>query len=52
MLLNGTTAIHADDKPIADGYALMAKLLQNRLNTDHSLSQAESLKAQKKLIVK
>lgn len=41
MLPNGTTPIHADDKPIADGYAMMAKLLQNRLNADHSLSPAE-----------
>lgn len=30
-----------NDKPYADGYAMMASLLQNRLNNDSSLSPAD-----------
>ncbi len=38
---DGVISKDPNDKPYADGYAMMAELLDNRLSTDDSLSKAE-----------
>lgn len=39
--MQDNSAINPDDKPIADGYAMMANLLKNRLNSDNTLTATE-----------
>ena len=39
--MNGNHAINPNDKPIADGYAMMARLLKDRLASDSTLTEAE-----------
>ncbi|WLF84385.1 hypothetical protein [Moraxella sp. ZY210820] len=38
---SGTIALNPNDKPIAEGYALMANLLKNRLESDKTLTADE-----------
>lgn len=39
--MDGLTALDPNDKPIAEGYAMMAKLLQDRKENDETLSPIE-----------
>ena len=39
--MNGNNAINSNDRPIAEGYALMTNLLKNRLESDNTLTVDE-----------